>query len=108
MYTSESWYIKEWIIGNPGDRTSNVPASSNAYITFFWKWALSLLNSQAIIPGLCIAKMHTAVQESRVSMNKKTVKYISIMSNCSSPKVKEEDQSVDYASTYVGKKYPSP
>jgi hypothetical protein len=32
------------------------------------------------------------------------MKYISMLSNCRSSKVKVEDQSVDYAATHVGKK----
>jgi hypothetical protein len=54
--------------------------------------------------------MHTAIQKSQglTKKMKKKMKYISMLSNCRSPKVKVEDQSVDYAATHVGKKYPSP
>jgi hypothetical protein len=38
---------------------------------FFRKWALPLLNSQAITPGFFIAKMYTAVQKSHVPKKKK-------------------------------------
>jgi hypothetical protein len=38
----------------------------------------------------------------------KKAEYISIMSNCRMPMEKVVAQSVDYAATHVGKKYPSP
>jgi hypothetical protein len=69
----------------------------------------TLLLNQAITLGVCITKMHTAVQYLGYhKYESKQAKYISSMSNYRSPKVKVEDQSIDYAATHVGKKYPSP
>jgi hypothetical protein len=58
-------------------------------------------------PGLCITRMHTAVQFTNPKQ-KKEAKYISIASNCKFPKKIVKVQSVDYAAIHVGKKYPLP
>jgi hypothetical protein len=54
---------------------------------------------------ICIAKMHTTVQKVSKVWSAKKMNYISDMSSCKTPKVKAELQSVDYAATYIRKKY---